>query len=527
MADVTITGAAWTAERQRWHTYYQQQTPRQLNKAIAYVRQYGHRPSRLADHWGSFLRLLQQARSQPQLQLLALELISLLHPWPIRWGYWHAWEQEIRFAIDVANRLKKPQTEALFLAHLAGQIWTGGDLAEAVATAQAAIQLARQHQAIIPLGLAGSTIITIQQGQAKADEARALWQALSQETATWPAADEPTRLAGQAPLQLAGIGLLRREGRTGKAIALADDLIEQLSASADGDKTWLAEAYNVRAINYWAQADYAPAVADYAPAIALYVALGDEFSEATMRSNLGLVYWSMCDYDRAETSMRRCLILAEKLNARMRITSEIGNLAVVYMARGEHQQALTYLKRQEELAQAMGDKREMDRARGNRSWVQVHRGHFVEAVASIHEMHAVFEEKGLAEVAIAYQVVLSWCYEGLGQRAKAQEYAQAAYARAQQWPGPVVKLFALRQMARFSPYPENVNQLQSALALARSRGRRLDEAGCLLALAELAPTPAEQEALWQAGTAVLQEIGATGWLDGRSPEQPPQLPFLL
>ena len=83
----------------------------------------------------------------------------------------------------------------------------------------------------------------------------------------------------------------------------------------------------------------------------------------------------------------------------------------------------------------------------------------------------------------------------------------------------------LRCRALFVPQAEAVDLLEQALALARRSRRRLDEGHCYLQLAVLA-SGKQQAELWAAGVAIMNEIGAAAWIDGRTSNNPPAIAMI-
>ncbi len=140
---------AWGRERARWRGYYQQQLADRLDWAVDYVQR--SQPSELRAHLDSLLTLLRRARPHPHLYPRMVALIAALHPWPLRWLRWEAWEREIRFAIQVYADLKQPQRQAEFQSYLAKLLFDTGRLDEALAVGEEALTLARAHDTIMPL----------------------------------------------------------------------------------------------------------------------------------------------------------------------------------------------------------------------------------------------------------------------------------------------------------------------------------------------------------------------------------------
>jgi hypothetical protein len=85
----------------------------------------------------------------------------------------------------------------------------------------------------------------------------------------------------------------------------------------------------------------------------------------------------------------------------------------------------------------------------------------------------------------------------------------------------VLEMFVLRYTAYLKSGAEKADYLARALALARANRRRIDEADCLFALAQIAQSPEAQRQLWGEAVGILKQIGATAWLDSITLDNPP------
>jgi hypothetical protein len=67
-----------------------------------------------------------------------------------------------------------------------------------------------------------------------------------------------------------------------------------------------------------------------------------------------------------------------------------------------------------------------------------------------------------------------------------------------------------------APPAEAVDILNHALQLAERLNRKLDVAGCKLFLAHLCPASENRIKLWEEAAAILEQIGAAGWIENKS-----------
>ncbi|MFP4395711.1 MAG: hypothetical protein ACLFTI_10655 [Anaerolineales bacterium] len=515
---------AWGRERARWRDYYQRQMADRLDWAVDYAR--GSRPSELRAHLGSLLTLLRRARSYPHLYPRMVALIAALHPWPLRWLRWEAWEREIRFAIRVYADLQHPQRQAEFQSHLAKLLFDTGRLDEALTVGEAALAQARAHGAVKPLALAGCTVVQTLLQYGCSDEARCRLNALLAEVSAANATPRRERTLALARLHLQQLVFLRRDNRLDAAITQASQIVAQLRALPETDEHLLAEACRDLSTMAWAAGHYPEAVREIQRAIQMFAELGDEFAEVDARGNLGLIYCTMTEFDRAEEEIRHLIMMAERLHARWHITYAVDYLAVIYLMRGELDRAARTFDRAVDLVQSLGDLKSLHRIQSNRAVVWLYQGKYEAAIPDLAADFDFSEDQNLSGAVVMDCICLSLCYQGLGQEERAIRLAERAWEIAQRLGKPVFQALALRCLAEHLP-AQRFDLLERALALAREAQRPLDEAACLLSLSGLTGDEKERHRLWQQGVRILARIGATAWLAGASPRNPPRIIILM
>ena len=521
-----VDNANWLVEQNRWTLYYEQHLRERLAWAVEYVVQHRHQPAQLMKHLGSLLALLSQAHLRSDLHPIAVELITALHPWPLRWGYWQAWEQEIRFAAEAAARLGKLDQQAEFLAHLTNILYYTGRTEEVLLVGKQALLLSRASQAVLPLVTAGSNIILTLQELGHREEAYDLLQQISADSVLHTAPDD-AKIVALARLGLEKMNLLWFQGHLDKAVSEVNQVISWLETVAPSDADLTAQAYRNRGVVLWAKGENVAAARDIQQAIELFNQIGDSFSVTVASNNLGLVYWSMGKLDQAEAALRPSVELAERLNARWQLVQVVGNLGLVCLSRGQLQQALLHLERQLDLATRIGDASQTSRAYGNRGIVRLHLQEYDLARDDLEVDLAFVKEKGKQEALGCTYVNLSRCHAGLGHREQAVRLAEQGLDIADKIHSAALQVVALRCLAEYQPLQQQKELLHQALTLANRFQRLFDEAACLLSLARLGENKEEQTTLWEQGTRLLEEAGATAWLAGCSPSQPPRLPLLV
>jgi tetratricopeptide (TPR) repeat protein len=516
----------WQLERKNWTAFYERQLHHQLAQAVVVFRT-ASQPHQLSPHFDSFLVLLRRARAYTDMHIAYLELLTVLHPWPLRWGHWDAWEMELEQAIPVLTALERSAEQAELMTYLAEIQFRTGRLETAVHTSRAALNLAWENQAVSAWAVAGSRTILTLNRLGRNDEARRL---LTQLETQLEKADFVTDMREQ--LEASGHLLLRRmvfmryDGQSVAAAQHAQTLIESLSALPQIDRRLLAALYTDQATMLWAADRYETAVTALEQAIAIYADLGDMYEEKTTRGNLGIVYWSMSRLKEAEDAIRESLQMAETLNARWRMMNEMGNLCAISFSRGTLAQALYYTERHLALAQESGDAAEINRAYGNRAMALLYLGDYEAALSLLEESIVRLHTLGLLQQLAQTYVHLSYCLDGLGRREEAVTAVAQAEQLAQDIESPSIQGLILRCRARFAPLAEAIILVEQALALARRYRQRLDEGVCLLRLAILS-SGQQQAQLWEEGAVIMDEIGAKAWMDGRSPDNPPTIAMIL
>jgi tetratricopeptide (TPR) repeat protein len=516
-------------ERQQWISYYESRLHDQLKWAASYIQSHEDQPSEVIRHLNSFATLLHQARRYPSMYPLALTLISALHPWPARWGYWDMWKTEVLFAIRAATQLGRLDLQAKFQAYLADILFQTGKFHEAVENAKQAVYIARNDGALDPLLSAAETSINALRALGLAQQADdgleefqniAVEIVANEKTVPWKRAEVMARIAW---LQM---GSAYGKEHTADALMTIAQAIAFLETSPFVEPAILASIYNLRGVVLWRQDEYAQAVQHIKKALDLFSQQGDVFSQASLSGNLGIVYWSMGEFTEAENVLHHCINITEKLNAHARLLKAIRVLAAVYLARGQLQKALRYCERHLELALELNEPFEISGATANRGSIRLHLHKYDAARRDLEAELAVDGDKTHVGVGCSY-ANLSRCYAGLGQREYGLELAKKAWNLAEINGSARLQIVALRCMAEYQSPAKNKELLHEALILTQKHARPFDQAACLLVLAHLSNNEAERFTLWQQGVNLLKQMGATAWLRGHSITNPPCLPLIV
>ncbi len=511
----------WSKEQQRWQTAYAGHLRGNLEQAVHYVR--STPPQVVRDHFPSLLAMLQDARSLSEALPEIIALVDALHPWPLRWGHWNAWEEQIVYVLEHATDLND-ERRATFLMHL-GQVYIStGRTTLAEDTWKQAVQLAKRAQALTLL----SDLVYYQaatlwfQKEDGLETFEMLKQYLNTHTKVLSTFE---KVHIQARLALSNAYLKRRAGG-GVSLAQEIDLaIQQVQRYCPDELDLLAELYTMQGTLLWDIEHFQESIASLEHALTHFESLNDLFSVTGVHGNMGLVYWSMYALDDAEVHLRFAVRNAEHLGARYRLVVDVGNLGLVALARGDLSLAERYLQRQYLLAQRSGNQHESKRASGNLGIVYYHQGRYDLAFPILMKGYTYMRTQGILSAWCIYAIHLGLYYMDTGNSSKGLSLLQEAIDIARDLKSDVLLGLSLRAQALFSPPEEAASLLNRALEIARTLHRSFDEAASLLLLARLTPDKAERKRLWRAGVEILKCLKADAWLEGHSIENPPVLAF--
>ena len=510
-------------DRQHYSDYYFNLLKKRLDWAIDYLRE-NRKPVAIRERMQVWLQILRECR-RPELHSDAIALISLLHPWPLQWGYWADWEQELSFAAKMAQM---PEQKAELLTYLADMIFLTGKRDDALNFGRQAFSYAWSTNAIVPLARSGVIVSAIllenQEGQAATDVLNIVEQEIAKREAQ-NKLDAQVIIARACTIPYKA-RRLRLEGRWDVALALLNEMIERLESIPGIDPHKLADCYSTRSVFYWLQGESLSAIGDLDQAINLVSQAGYEFAENTYRGNLGLYYWAIGELKQAEKILFSCIRMAEQSRIYYRQIYDIGNLALVFLSQGRIQDALVMSERHVALSKDHSSPAEKMRALDNYAIIKFYTEDYLYAQAALEQNVPVYETQTVKTNIIIQLVNISRCYTALGKSALAINAAEKAFHYAEGQGYPAAKIITLRCLAEIRTPEQSRHLLQQALALACQCHHRLDEAACLLSLAGTEANENERTRLWQEGSQILDRIGASAWLEGFSPQHLPKIPLV-
>ncbi len=514
----------WSREQNRWRNFYDGLLESRLAWAVAFASRAS--PQDLRPRLPSLLTLLEEALRREVAPVQTAALIAALHPWPLRWGYWAVWEVHMRHVLSVSPALP-PAQQALFWMHLGHILEATGrhtEAEKAFSRASARAVEAGDTVALVRVGYRWvNLLLAMERFEAARQQLRTVERAMRTARPSLPPEE---RILADAYLALASESVLRRKGEIPQALERIERAIHGLQASADRHLPLLAELFARAGILTWEEEDFRASETNLRQALAYYRTLEDRFAEAEILGDLGLVYWSMFALDEAEASLLQSLRISEELNARGRMAVDVGNLALVYLTRGDLALSETYLLRQRALARQSGLQHEAWRADGNLPLVYFLQGEYERAIPGLEKQRTLERANGMLRSWAVSNLFLGVAYVMTGQTSYGLGLLQEALDVATRLNSEILLGLGLRAQSLVLP-PRDVRFfLQHALAIARRYERPFDEAACLLWQAKFSESENLRRALWEEGCAILRRLRAESWLEGRSPENPPILPFL-
>lgn len=510
-----------TGEKVRWQNEYQLLINQRLIASIQYIR--NHSTAQVKTHLRSFLALLEDAHRYPALNTLMLDLITLLHPLPQRMGYGNRWEPELRFAL---KRTHRSATQVFYLNCIAANALIRGNCSEAIQSAQKALQ--KSGQDITSKGLACKILFDAYCTCGKERQAKRLitHYAFRFQNAGISKKSDRLNTTGWLYYSQCRLKLLREQGKVNEALDLANEMLQTDNLTGNSDPERTAALFTERATLLWVKTRFSESASDLNRAIELYTSIDDQYDAEALQSNLGLVYWSKGDFKRAEHAMKTVIEFFTRTGAIQLVTPDIGNLGLVFFCQGRLQQAEEQTLLHIEHARQIGYLREEMRGLSNLADIHFCMGKYSLAIEEHQITDPYLRKHGARD---GYKLAHLWvacCQDQLGDQQKALQKARRVLRWCRKNDVPSIEGPANRCLAHLLPPERRLPYLQRALYLARTQNRRLEEAACLFQLAEIAATDEEQESFWNTATAILEQIGASPWLEGHNPSNPPFLPIV-
>lgn len=513
-----------TSQRQHYTDFYLGYLQNELDWAIAYVQE-NRPPVEIRQHMQAWLGILRQCR-RPELHSSVVMLTSLLHPFPLDWGYWTDWEEQLNFATNVTQEAGQ---KAQLLAHLSRIMFLTGRRETALEFGKRAFSNACSADDIVSLTKSGVMVGSILLEHLEAQNGSDILNFVEQEIVKkeLQGAYILDAAVARTHFVLQKTRRMRQEGYLDAALALLNDSIDHLKSIPEIDPTVPADVYSARSVTHWLQGNSLSAIDDLNQAIDLVSRTGYESEERAFRGNLGLCYRTAGQLKQAEEILLNCILLAERSRTYYRLSFDLGSLALVFLSQGRIEDALVSNKRHIALAKDYSSPAENMRAQDIFGMIKFYAGDYMSAQIVLEKNLPYYESQTGKLDLILQLAYLSGCYKALGKTDQAISAAEKGFDYAEQQNLLPPKIFALRALAEVRTPSQSKVLLNQALALSHQCHRLLDEAACLISLAGVEENKEEQKKLWDSGEKILQEIGASLWVEGCSPLHLPKIPVVM
>lgn len=509
-----------SAEKSRWQKEYRSLISQRLQASAEYYK--NHSAEQNKAHLRSFLTILEEAHRYDQLTGGILELIACLHPLPLRLGYGSRWEPELRFAYKHTH---DPAARLDYLTDLAENALAQGNFDRAITDARKGMKTSgsdMSRKAHFCRILFNAYLAAGKNSQAK--KLITSNSSVFQSARNWKEIPNVDAL-GWLYFNQCRLKLLREQGKVNEALELANDMIQLNNRICNPLDELSAALLTDRSTLLWVRTRFKEALNDLQRAIELYNSINDQFNAEGLQSNLGLIYWSMGEFDRSERSLNKVIDFWQRTGAIHLITYDIGNLGLVYFCQGRLDLAEQKLQQHIEHARKIGIKGEEYRGLSNLADLHYYFGEYTKTLEEHIEADKFSKKYGARDGFMISKLWVGMCQYQLGEKTAAIRKMRQVVHWCQTNDVKMLEGPALRCLAHHLPPHKRNSYLKRALQLARIQDRKLEEAGSLLQLAQVADTFKEKQDYWDAGVALLQSMGASAWLEGHSIQNPPLLPI--
>lgn len=510
-----------------WAARYEQQLPVKMRNACEFVQANRDTPGAIRSHFQSLLTLFSRAQERPWLHPLAADLITALHPLPYRWGFWQEWLHISRQGAAMCAVLERPLAQADLLAGMVDILFELARHDEAVKIFAEMRQIPLAGGVIRPFMRAGHRVSTRLLLAGKLDESLAAFEQqsalLAAVRASLPPEDE---LYAGIYQDLQETLIMRRQHRRQEAVAVIEKVLKQVAAWTAAPAELRREVHHHHGGIRLATGEFVLSAAAMDQAIACAVEMDDPFATAALYLYKAYPLWSLGRFAEVETAVRQNIHLCENLNARWQMLTSVSTLVDVLVVRGEFAEALTWSDHLISLAQQLGNEENENESKTIRAIALLHQGSSGQAGIELETCLAHYREKHSLRWQSLVEANLSLYWAQTGDAVRGRQFAQNALLHAQEIEADNLIILAWRSLSRFQTGREKKESLWTALKLAREHHMLYAEASVLLLLAACHAEADEQAACWRQAVDMLHEMGLTGWLNGRSPQNPPHLPLI-
>ena len=510
-----------------WKVDYERRQHGRFQRAIAHIKTHKQQPDLIKPHFHSLLTLLDHADKRPSLLPMSADLIMNLRPLPKLWGFWDDWLRVCRWGADLLAQLGREREQAWLLADIIEILFELGRYDDGLAMTKTLFSIAETAGAIRPLLRGGHTAVTrlllIGRQQDGFDLYHRQFRILVDLSSTMAKED---RLYAKTLLILQETHVMRVQGRQHEAIPKIETILTQLADWPDAPLDLWRDVYHHQGGVFLANCRYVESVASVKKAITYAVQMDDEFYEAALYEDLSQPLWNLGAFDKVEAAARRTIFLSEKLNANWSLSQSLGSLSEVFLMRKQLSEASIWIERRIELTKRMGEDKGIYAAYATRGIVHLLSGQTESALYNLQLCEAGFRELRVLRWLSMTEANLSWCYADMGDHQQALFYARQAVAHSREMRADTQEIIALRCLSRFQSGKEKLKSLNRSLQLSQNHNQPFNQAAILLLLGATIENKKDQAAFWHKATILLNDMGAEAWLEGHSPDNPPQLPLI-
>jgi tetratricopeptide (TPR) repeat protein len=484
-----------------------------LYENIKKLAQHKDNPAQLTTRLPHLLSGLDYCKPSPEFIQVRLHLINTLRHIPFHYSFGDEWVHIIRTALaELPTEHATPHHLALLNLLIAKHAYDRVDKATAIEHGNLAFNFA-QHAEDGDLVAEAAQILSRTYIYHYGEHQQALQTIKQAQTLSRSLTASP---AQTIRLYLSEGDALRRLGNLKQARELLEIYGEQGLSLSLSDREHAIILLN-RGLIRQADGDYVNAADDLGRAASLYVEIKEFSSASGAYGDLGLCLWGWGELELAELVYLHALELAVESGDIQREMKLHGNLGLVYISQGRFDEAETRICTHLRQAESLTSTREANRARGNLAQLWTYRGDppertlgYLEDSLKNHKTPNEGRGNDLALRAI--------CRYRMGNLDLAQADIIEAFEICSHKEHSLLPIITHRAAAECATNTNNaIYHLQEALHLSETYHRRLDEAGCLLKLAELC----HNEDYHDRAKTLLCQMKAEAWFDyGKFPLLP-------
>ena len=516
----------WEQESYRWQRFDQEISHQTNNAVYELIVQNLAEPARLKPNFPALMAGVSNLFQDKSDIEAAVKITAALGAWPERWGYGVAWEKQVRIALASTKDHPQHPQSAILKATLAELLYDSSQLSEALTFALEAIQQARSVRDAEALSLGLKTQIAVRWAQAENIAIQEEIGNFQSELVQWGMPESQIRRFSVC-LKIMQVLILRSSGQSDLARKTVLQLIDEIQHIEQVDVHYIADCYQVSGVMEWANGNITAAQKGFEKAGDLYSRAGASTMLAYIHANIALALLSQGRLIEGNEYSLRSFELNAKIHNTIRHVNAYGLLGLSYYLARRFKIAADIFNRQIKLAEKTGNSRSYHLAIDNTLSLKVMQGKYQQAIPGLLKSLEHYKAIGAKERQLGTEIDLLLCYKGQKDLTQAEFFANSIENLLNNGGLERNTPVALRAIALCRPSDKAEALLQTAHNLAMQGGYLMEQAACLLLLSALTPSQEDRQLLWRKADRLCQTCGASAWLKGRSPDNPPFLPFVV